>query len=273
MLDSENEVAHKVTLPPPGSAPDRSLPKGGEVFIMRSAGGAPGQAFSTNMLYRKAGKDSNEPAATTKDLGDQTLEVCRQAPAQKGMRGRDRVVCLECGGLATSLYYHLRSKHGMTSTEYRRKWLGAPTLCAKQKTWNREHMRTQRAADPEKHRKLARERYRANVAKAKSRSGAAHPGRVKKKYARERHARMRMLPQTAKRPTDWHKRPVSWRIIATELLLQDHLSNRELGSIVPISCSAHTHQNGRRPLSLEGSESSFGKYEPGCKSLRFAKDD
>jgi hypothetical protein len=73
MLDSENKVAHKMTLPPPGSAPDRGLPKGGEVFMMRSAGGAAGQTFSSNMVYKKAEHDSSEPAPSTENLGDQTI--------------------------------------------------------------------------------------------------------------------------------------------------------------------------------------------------------
>jgi hypothetical protein len=73
MLDSENKVAHKVTLPPLGSAPDTGLAKGREVFIMRSAGGEAGQTFSNNMSFRKAGQDSNEPAPTTESLGDQTI--------------------------------------------------------------------------------------------------------------------------------------------------------------------------------------------------------
>jgi hypothetical protein len=73
MLDTENKVAHKITLPPQGSAPDKALPKGGEVFVMRSTGGASGQAFSTNMIYRNAGHDSSEPAPTTENLGDQTI--------------------------------------------------------------------------------------------------------------------------------------------------------------------------------------------------------
>jgi hypothetical protein len=73
MLDSENKVAHKMPLPPPGSGPDRGLPKGGEMFIMRSASGAAGQTFSTNMMYRKAEHDSNEPAPTTENLADQTI--------------------------------------------------------------------------------------------------------------------------------------------------------------------------------------------------------
>ena len=75
MLDSENKVAHKMTPPPPGSAPDRGLPKGRQVFIMRSAGGAEGPGFSTNinMMYKKAGQNSNEPAPATENLGDQTI--------------------------------------------------------------------------------------------------------------------------------------------------------------------------------------------------------
>lgn len=76
MLDSENKVAHKMVLPPPGSAADGGLPpKGGQVFIMRSAGGPEGPGFSTNinMMYKKAGHDSNEPAPTTENLGDQMI--------------------------------------------------------------------------------------------------------------------------------------------------------------------------------------------------------
>jgi hypothetical protein len=75
MLDSENKVAHKMTPPPPGSAPDRGLPKGRQVFIMRSAGGAEGPGFSTNMnmMYKKTGQNSNEPAPATENLGDQTI--------------------------------------------------------------------------------------------------------------------------------------------------------------------------------------------------------
>jgi len=73
MLDSENKVAHKMTLPPPGSSPDRGLPKGGEMFIMRSASGAAGQTFSTNMSYRKAEHDSNEPSPIAENLADQMI--------------------------------------------------------------------------------------------------------------------------------------------------------------------------------------------------------
>jgi len=73
MLDSENKIAHKITLPALGSAPDKGLPKSGEVFIMRSVGGSGAQAVTSNMVYRKAGHDSDEPAPTTENLGDQTI--------------------------------------------------------------------------------------------------------------------------------------------------------------------------------------------------------
>ena len=73
MLDSEKRVAHKMTLSPLGSAPDRGAPKGGQVFIMRTTGGAEGPGFSTNMMYKKTGQDSNEPAPATENLADQMI--------------------------------------------------------------------------------------------------------------------------------------------------------------------------------------------------------
>jgi hypothetical protein len=75
LLDSENKIVHKMPLPPPGTttAGPGVPPQGGQVFIMRSAGGPEGQTFSTNMMYRKVGADSNEPAPNTEDLGDQTI--------------------------------------------------------------------------------------------------------------------------------------------------------------------------------------------------------
>ena len=73
MLDSENKIVHKIALPPLGSAPDKGPLKGGEVFMMRSAGGSGGQEGTTNMVYRKAGHDSDEPAPSTENLGDQTI--------------------------------------------------------------------------------------------------------------------------------------------------------------------------------------------------------
>ena len=77
MLDSENKVAHKMTLPPPGSAPDRGLPpKGGQkcsLCAARAAAQGPGFSTNINVMYKKAGQDSNEPAPTTENLGDQTI--------------------------------------------------------------------------------------------------------------------------------------------------------------------------------------------------------
>lgn len=75
MLDSENKIAHKMTLPAPGSmAADAGLPpKGERILFSRNSGGPEGQSFSTNMVYRKAGQDSNEPVPATENLGDQTI--------------------------------------------------------------------------------------------------------------------------------------------------------------------------------------------------------
>lgn len=77
MLDSENKVAHKMVLPAPGNpglgAAD--LPARGErMFIYQNAGGAGPQTFSPNVFFRrKIGQDSSEPAPSTENLGDQTI--------------------------------------------------------------------------------------------------------------------------------------------------------------------------------------------------------
>jgi hypothetical protein len=75
LLDSENKIAHKMALPAPGSlAADTGLPpKGERILFSRNSGGPEGQTFSTNMVYRKAGQDSNEPVPATENLGDQTI--------------------------------------------------------------------------------------------------------------------------------------------------------------------------------------------------------
>jgi len=105
MLNSENKAAYKMALPPPGSAPDRGLSKGGEIFIiMRSAGGAAGQTCSTNMLYRKAEHDSNEPAPTTENLADQTINgihatgTCITTTIPSGKMGNDKPIIVKRRG-------------------------------------------------------------------------------------------------------------------------------------------------------------------------------
>jgi hypothetical protein len=124
MLDSENKVAHKMTLPPPGSAPDRGLPKGGEVFIMRSVGGAAGQAFSTNMSYRKAGQDSNEPAPATENLGDQTINGIRATGTRitttipSGKMGNDRPI------IVTSERWYSTDLKATVMTKHDDPWAG-----------------------------------------------------------------------------------------------------------------------------------------------------
>jgi hypothetical protein len=124
MLDSENKVAHKMTLPPPGSAPDRGLPKGGEVFIMRSVGGAAGQAFSTNMSYRKAGQDSNEPAPATENLGDQTINGIRATGTRitttipSGKMGNDKPI------IVTSERWYSTDLKATVMTKHDDPWAG-----------------------------------------------------------------------------------------------------------------------------------------------------
>ncbi len=124
MLDSENKVAHKMTLPPPGRAPDRALPKGGEVFIMRNTDGGAGQTFSTNMMYRKAGHDSNEPAPATENLGDQTINGIHVAGTRisttipSGKMGNDKPI------VVTSERWYSPDLQATVMTKHEDPWAG-----------------------------------------------------------------------------------------------------------------------------------------------------
>lgn len=76
LLDSEHKIAHKTPLPQPGMLAAAHLDsKGEQIFIMRDAPpNAQGGITTTNMIYRKAGQDSNEPAPTSENLGDQSID-------------------------------------------------------------------------------------------------------------------------------------------------------------------------------------------------------
>jgi hypothetical protein len=77
LLDTENKIAHKAPLPPPGSSPESAL-KGQRMLVLQSAEPGPPQAFSTNMFYKRmTAKDDSEPAPTTENLGDQTINGIR----------------------------------------------------------------------------------------------------------------------------------------------------------------------------------------------------
>jgi len=79
VLDPDSKVAHKMTLPSPASlgAGLPGLPeKGGHVMVYRSAGGGEGHGFATNVFFKKTG-EAKDPAASTEDLGDQTINGIR----------------------------------------------------------------------------------------------------------------------------------------------------------------------------------------------------
>jgi hypothetical protein len=79
MLDPDNKIAHKMTLPSPGNAGATTagpagLPEKGErMMIYQSAGPSAPPVFSTNVFFRRAGQDPDEPAPATENLGDQTI--------------------------------------------------------------------------------------------------------------------------------------------------------------------------------------------------------
>ncbi len=70
--------------------------------------------------------------------------------------------------------------------------------------------RTARAADPERFKKYAQKSY-------------ARHQKERTEYARQRRA-------AAWRPADWDTKPIEWRIIGTELLSQEYISNEDLGA-------------------------------------------
>jgi hypothetical protein len=84
---------------------------------------------------------------------------------------------------------------------------------------NREQRRAQqrgyRAADPERFRKYAQKSY------------AKHRTQRLDEAAKRR--------QVAWRPRDWKERSTDWRIIGTELLKQDYISNEDLGGVLGAS--------------------------------------
>lgn len=84
LLNTDNKVAHKMALLPGGPAGGGisvagvagAPPKGEHVMIYQGTGGpGPGpDVFFRKVVINKAGQDSNEPAPTTENLGDQTIE-------------------------------------------------------------------------------------------------------------------------------------------------------------------------------------------------------
>ncbi len=76
MLDPDNKIAHKMTLPAPGApgiGPTGLPGNGDRVMIYKSADGSQARGFSTNVFFRKLESESSEPAPTIQNLGDQTI--------------------------------------------------------------------------------------------------------------------------------------------------------------------------------------------------------
>jgi hypothetical protein len=103
MLDPENKVAHKMTLNPPGSfstsASDSNSPaKGDSVFFSHNPGGLESSAASANVVFRKAGQSASEPAESTENLGEQTINGIRATGTRmtttipSGNVGNDRAI-------------------------------------------------------------------------------------------------------------------------------------------------------------------------------------
>jgi hypothetical protein len=79
MLDPENKVAHKMPLNPPGSPSPvpGAPPKGEHVFFFQNSGAAEPPSAPNVFFSRKVEPVSNEPAPTTENLGDQTINGIR----------------------------------------------------------------------------------------------------------------------------------------------------------------------------------------------------
>jgi hypothetical protein len=101
MLDPENKVAHKMTLDPPGrfstSASDSNSPaRGDRVFFSHNPGGPESSTASANVVFRKAGQNTSEPA--TENLGEQTINGIRATGTRmtttipSGKVGNDRAI-------------------------------------------------------------------------------------------------------------------------------------------------------------------------------------
>jgi hypothetical protein len=166
------------------------------------------------------------------------LNECRHDPAwEKLCNLTDVIVCRQCGAKIRSALcggtHHL-SQHGWSLKEYLAHYPGAPwRTAAVADAQRRTAARLRADLEHKKRATVASVRWQKNNPEKVKKIQAkyrARPENKKKALAlnRNHRARIRVLLQAAKRPVDWHKRPVAWRLIATELLLQDYLSNNEL---------------------------------------------
>ena len=75
-LDSENKIAHKMALGAEVKLSGTGAPvgKGGQViFYQRVGTGGPNMVLNDNVFFKKSTQTSDEPAPSTENLGDQTI--------------------------------------------------------------------------------------------------------------------------------------------------------------------------------------------------------
>jgi hypothetical protein len=127
VLNSDNKIAHKMTIPPPGNfasggvttAAPGGLPDRGEHMMVYQSSGAPGpHMFASDVFFGKGGQDANDPAPTTENLGDQTIDgihvtgtrVTTTIPA--GKMGNDKpIVVTSERWLSSDLKAAVMTKH------------------------------------------------------------------------------------------------------------------------------------------------------------------
>jgi hypothetical protein len=127
VLDPVNKVAHKMPLAPPGSIVARpgGLPEKGEhVMIYRAEGAGGPQLFNSNVFFKKIGPGSNEPAAATEELGDQTVNGIRATGTRMtttipaGQMGNDKPI------IVTSERWYSSDLKATVMTKHSDPWAG-----------------------------------------------------------------------------------------------------------------------------------------------------
>lgn len=101
------------------------------------------------------------------------------------------------------------------------------------------------AAHRDEKNRRQREQHAANRDERNARQRAARAADAErfreyaqKSYANHQTQRLRYAAkrrQVAWRPSDWTNKPIEWRIIGTELLVHDYISNEELGALLDAS--------------------------------------
>jgi hypothetical protein len=117
---------------------------------------------------------------------------------------------------------HLRT-HGLTWKAYKAMWPGTPRFSDKERA-NREKLQ-QKYDDqyPER-----RKRY-ARTSRAKHHDKQLAARRAKNgSVPREVYLQVLANWRTLRRPVDWDRKPIDWRIIGNELLCKESMSNKEL---------------------------------------------